>query len=102
MAAADSSRIVREAEAYRQRRGVLAQADADRFVTQLESTRRSPRVFRARAYLHSLSRALAGSRKYIIGAEAPHEVLQFNFEDKLSSDLFDFSPIPDSEKGKDL
>jgi regulator of protease activity HflC (stomatin/prohibitin superfamily) len=92
LARAEADRALRAAEAYRNRRGLIAAAEAHRFTKRLEAWKMSPAVFRARTYLATLRGALAGARKYIIAADVPHEVIQFNFEEKPRPDLFDFGP----------
>lgn len=98
-AAAEADAVLRRAEAYRHERSVSAEAETQRFLQQMEIDARSPRVFRARAYLDTLVDALANTRKYVLAVDAPHEVIQFDFEQKLQPDLFDFGPAYDTGKG---
>lgn len=99
LAAADAEKAAREAEAYQVRRVEESSAETARFLKQVEACRRSPAVFRARTYLGTLRDALAHVRKYIVAAPTPHEVIQFNFEEKLHPDLFDLGPGSETRKG---
>lgn len=90
LATAEAAAKLSAARAYRLRRAALAEAEAYRFDRQLLAYKKSPDVFRARAYLGALDRTLGDVRKYVIAADAPYEVIQFNLEDKLRPDLFDF------------
>ncbi len=99
IAAANSDKAVQEARAYAARRALVASAEADRFLRQLATYKKSPRVFRTRTYLTALRDALAGTRKYIVAATVPYEVIQLNLEEKLNPDLFDVGPASEPTKG---
>jgi modulator of FtsH protease HflK len=99
IAAADAERLIQESRAFADRRATLAEAEASRFLRQSETCKRSPRVFRSRTYLGALCDALAHTRKYIVAANVPHEVIQLNLEEKLNPDLFDLGPAADATKG---
>ena len=94
MAAAEGDRLRRDAEAVKVRRSVLAQADADLFEKRLQTYRTSPVVFTSDLYLGSITRALAGARKFVVDHDKAREVLTFNFEEKAYPDLFDLGPAP--------
>jgi regulator of protease activity HflC (stomatin/prohibitin superfamily) len=94
VADADAFAALSRAHAYRVRRSQTADAETFRFIRQASAHNESPSVFRSRTYLDTLEQSLAGIRKYIIAADAEQEVIQFNFEEKLRPDLFDFgSPL---------
>ncbi len=99
-AAAEAVQARHAAEAYRARRMALSQAEVQRFEKQLVTYRRSPQVFKTRAYLDTLLGALAHTRKYIVSATPPREVIQFDFEERLNPDLFDLGPGIETGKGK--
>jgi regulator of protease activity HflC (stomatin/prohibitin superfamily) len=97
LAAANGTKALAEATAYRTRRAEISAAEAQRFLTQLDTARQSPRVFRANLYLSTLATALADTRKYIVPANLSREVLQFNFEEKLRPELFDLGTTPEKK-----
>lgn len=94
LAAADSTKATFEADAYRARRAVISAAEADRFLTQVQTAKKSPRVFRANLYLNALEDSLEDARKFVIPAGIPSEVVQINYEEKLRPELFDLGPQP--------
>jgi regulator of protease activity HflC (stomatin/prohibitin superfamily) len=97
-AEADAAMVRSEAEAYKVRRGELAQAEAQRFEKRLDAARRAPEVYRKDLYLRALSGSLAGARKYVVDAPGCEEVLYFNFQEKPYPDLFDLVPVDAEEK----
>ncbi len=96
VASAEAVTEVARAKAYRVRKAQSADAEAYRFLRQVAAHRVSPSVYRARTYLGSLETALSGIRKYVVAADASHEIIQFNFEEKLRPDLFDFGSTLES------
>lgn len=90
-AEAEAARRVAAAAGESARRSATGRAEADSFALRREAQLKSPQVYRGRAYLHSLEQALRGTRLYVIATRPEHEVVQFNFEDRLPSNLFDFS-----------
>jgi len=98
LAAADGTKLNFEATSYRVQRTEISAAEADRFLTQVETQKKSPRVFRANLFLGTLADTLADTRKFIVPSGLASEVLQLNFEDKLQRDLFDLSPKPEGKK----
>ncbi|HMP00448.1 MAG TPA: protease modulator HflK [Kiritimatiellia bacterium] len=83
-----------EAEAYRHRRAVLAEAEGERFVKRSIAYEASPRVFRMYHYLDMLIAATAPSRLYVLDlpAEAA-QTLWFNLEEKPFSGALDMAPL---------
>lgn len=89
IAKARATNMVSRAEADRVRLVSLADADAGRFTNQVAAHQASPRVYEVLKHLDTLSRSLTNSRKYVIVPSNTHEVITFNFEDKLRPDLLD-------------
>ncbi|MEI6082970.1 MAG: protease modulator HflK [Verrucomicrobiota bacterium] len=98
LAEADGAKATYDAQAYRAQRTEISAAEADRFLTQVETQKKSPHVFRANLYLTALANSLEGARKFIVPAGLGSEVLQLNFEDKLRPELFDLGPQPAKKK----
>jgi regulator of protease activity HflC (stomatin/prohibitin superfamily) len=97
LATAAAYRTVREAEADRDRTKALALARAASFTNQLPAYRAAPSVYSERAYLQALARNAAGTRKYVIATSNTQDVLLFNLEDKLRTDLLDVQ-LPPTKK----
>lgn len=99
LAGADAAKATLEAEAYRAQRQEISVAEAKRFLIQLDTAVKSPRVFRSSLYLDTLAGALADARKFIVPASASNEVYQLNFEDRLRTELFEITPPPSRRQG---
>jgi regulator of protease activity HflC (stomatin/prohibitin superfamily) len=99
LATALAYRTVRDAEADRDRTKSLALARAASFTNQLPAYRAAPSVYSERAYLQALARNAANTRKYVIGTSNTEDVILFNLEDKVRTDLLDV-PLPPAAKGK--
>lgn len=97
LAKAQAEAEVDTAEAYKVRREAASGAETDRFVQLREAYSTAPSVFRTRRYLRVLRDSLEDTRKYIIGTSADSEVIQFNFEEQVGPDGFDFGSA--SRKG---
>lgn len=95
LAGAEAARRVAEARAYRFRRALVAGAEAAQFESRRTGHDASPGVFRSRFQLDAVRRALQDTRLYVVATAADHEVIQFNFEDRAPSTLFDWSPQPE-------
>lgn len=88
-ALADASNQVLRAEAYRFRTVADAEAQAAKFKNQDIAYQASPQVYRLRSYLNTLSRGATNSRLYILSTTNTDEVISFNFEQKIRSDITD-------------
>lgn len=86
-AAARSVRLA--AEAARDRRAVVAQAEAERFHARRTARSRGPAIYDGRAALDAVREALARPRLYLVATDAGREVIQYNLEPKFSSMLWD-------------
>ena len=90
-AEAGAAKALFEAEAYAARRRLSAEAETVQFRSRRRTAAVSPAVFRNRYQTMTLRDALRGVRLYVVAADVPSEVIQFNFEEKIPSDLFDWS-----------
>ncbi|MDP2727837.1 MAG: HflK protein, partial [Dehalococcoidia bacterium] len=66
---------IREAEAYKQRRTIRAQGDAEKFVSVLTEYRLAPEVTRKRLYLETMETLLPDVEKIIVDGKATGGVL---------------------------
>lgn len=73
------------------RRSATARAEADAFELRRKADQEAPGVYRGHAYLTALARSLRGARLYVVATPADQEMIQFNFEDRTPSSLFDWS-----------
>ncbi|HNQ89271.1 MAG TPA: protease modulator HflK [Verrucomicrobiota bacterium] len=89
-----AARTVNEAESFRLRTVSAAIASAERFTNQLDAHAASPEVYRLRAYLDTLGRALGQTRAYVIASTNQHGVVTLNLEDKLRKDITDITLPP--------
>ncbi|MFZ9855221.1 MAG: protease modulator HflK [Limisphaerales bacterium] len=64
---------------------------AAQFIGQLKADAAAPTVYRQRTYLDTLAKASAGTRKIVIGPTNTSDILMFNLEDKLRTDLGDIA-----------
>ncbi len=99
MASARASNILSVAQTDRLRRNVDLQAQEAVFTNQLPAYAASPSVFIQRAYLATLSHALANSRTYLLLGTNSQETMILNLEDKVRKDIFDSIAVP-SPKSK--
>jgi regulator of protease activity HflC (stomatin/prohibitin superfamily) len=95
LAASIARRTVLRADAESVRRKSIALARAASFTNQIPAYRASPEVYQQRAYLQTLAREGAGTRKYVIATTNTDDVILFNLEDKFQRDLLDIQiPAP--------
>jgi membrane protease subunit HflK len=95
LATARAYRTLREAEAERDRTKSSALARAASFTNQIPAFRAAPSVYRERAYVQALARNSGDTRKYVIATSNTEDVILFNLEDKLRTDLLDVQlPAP--------
>ncbi len=92
IAMADAEKTRLTADAYAVRRAEIASAEADRYLKRREAYQKSPAVFCSRAYLEAVRDSLQGARKYIVAAPPGKQIVILDMAEKLSPDLFDFSP----------
>jgi regulator of protease activity HflC (stomatin/prohibitin superfamily) len=90
---------IRNAEAERDRTKSAALARAASFTNQIPAYRAAPGVYTERAYVQTLARNAANTRKYVIATSNTEDVIVFNLEEKLRTDLLDV-PLPPAPKGK--
>ncbi len=96
-AAADAKQRVLEAETYRLRKMSDAIAIAGRFTNQLFAYKASPTVFAYRSYLDSLTKAIAPTRKTVLGVTNTDDVIILDLQEKVRQDLLGVN-IPEAKK----
>jgi len=84
---ANATRKLNEAKAGAFRRTTEAAGLAAQFTNQLAAYAASPRVFTQRTYLDTLTKALANTRKLVIGPTNTSDVILLNLEDSIRADL---------------
>ena len=79
-----------QANAYKYRRAMVAQADADRFGSQLQAFKEGREVYLWRELLSVLDEYLPTMRKYVVAAAGVDSwVYEFDMKEKLQPDLFE-------------
>jgi regulator of protease activity HflC (stomatin/prohibitin superfamily) len=95
LAGADAFKIVNDAEAASQRQQISALARAALFTNQIPAFAAAPSVYTERAYLRAFGRATTGARKFILLTTNTDDVLQFDLQDKIRTDLLEgLNPTP--------
>ena len=97
LAAGEAAKRVHEAEAYKARKIADAQARAGRFSGQMAAYQASPALFGHRTYLAALEQGMTNARKYVVAATNTQDVMIFNLEDKIRTDLLDV-PLPGARR----
>lgn len=98
LAGAEVARMLDEAIADRTWRAANAHASAALFTNQVVAWRAAPAVYAERAYLQMLPRAVASARKYLLLTTNTHDILQFDLQDKIRSDLLGNLEAPSPTK----
>lgn len=93
-ARAKATNHLTRAQSERANKNASVMGEAALFTHQHAAYRVAPSSYAQRAYLETVARSVAGARKYIIAATNTHDVVQFNFEDKLRPDLLDVAVPP--------
>ena len=78
-------RMVASADAVRT--AVDSAAKAALFTNQIAAFEAAPSVYAQRLYLQSLVRSTAGARKYVLLTTNSHDVLQFDLQEKIRTDI---------------
>ena len=87
MARSESYRKLRQAEADKQRLEVSAVARSASFTNQIPAYQAAPAVYSTRAYLKIFQESSTAARKYVLAGTNTQDVIQFNLEDKFTTDL---------------
>ncbi|MBN2449828.1 MAG: protease modulator HflK [Lentisphaeria bacterium] len=93
----ERERLLNEAEAYRQERGQVSAAEAQRFRKQLLAYQASPKLFVLNSFLDVLENEGSTVRKYVVGTSQASEVLILDLQEKLRPDLLDVDTTKRSE-----
>ena len=92
LALGEAAREVHRADAYQKERVILAQAQAERFESQLMAFNAAPEVYKQRAYLQNWMTA-TNARLYLVTPTNTHDIYELNLEEKIAPDMTDI-PIP--------
>jgi regulator of protease activity HflC (stomatin/prohibitin superfamily) len=92
LAHADGTAKIRAAEGAAMRSTTNAAARGAQFANQLAAYQVAPEVYTNRLHLLTVGRALAGTRKYIIGPTNTHNVFQIDLLEKGQPSLLDVTP----------
>jgi regulator of protease activity HflC (stomatin/prohibitin superfamily) len=92
LAHADGTARIRAAEGAAVRAVTGAAARAAMFTNQIAAYRVAPEVYTNRLHLLTVGRALAGTRKYIIGPTNTHNVFQIDLLEQGQPSLLDITP----------
>ncbi|MBR7107448.1 MAG: protease modulator HflK [Lentisphaeria bacterium] len=88
-AQASALEIVESARSYSNRVSTVAQAESERFKSQLAAYRILPGMFKLNSKLEVLEQETAAIRKYIVGSGLEDEIYEMNFETRERIDLVD-------------
>ncbi len=94
MAEAESTNIVDTAEGNATNSVIGTLSRAAEFTNQIPAFQASPSVYAQRKYLQTLLAATAGARKYILLTTNTHDVLVFDLQNKIRSDLLGNLTVP--------
>ncbi len=84
------------AERLQRESGALAQAAL--FTNQVAASKASPTVYAQRAYLGTFARSVAGARKYLVLTTNTTDVIQFDLQDKIRTDILEALTPPPLDK----
>ena len=84
------------ADAAREQLEVSAFASAALFTNQIPAFEAAPSVYKQRAYFKAFADATANSRKYVLLVTNTQDVLIFDLEDKISTDLLNLN-VPNEQ-----
>lgn len=93
-----ATNLLSRAEADSESTRVSALARAALFTNQIPAYSAAPTVYSQRAYLQALTRGSKDSRKYVIATTNAQEVIQYNLEEKIRSDLVNRLAAPPTKK----
>src|SRR5262249_31628663 len=97
LAQANATAKIRAAEGNAVRATANAAARGARFANQLAAYRVAPEVYTNRLHLLTVGRALAGTRKYLIGPTNTHNVFQVDLQENLQPGLLEGVKVDESK-----
>jgi regulator of protease activity HflC (stomatin/prohibitin superfamily) len=98
LAGAHATSVLNEANADSTGRKIRALAQAALFTNQIPAFQAAPSVYVERAYLDKFAHATANARKYILLTTNTHDVLTFDLQDKIRTDLLNDLNVPPPKK----
>jgi regulator of protease activity HflC (stomatin/prohibitin superfamily) len=88
-AQAEATNLLARARGESARRVATAQAEGALFANQIAAQQAAPSVYLRRTYLDTLVRSTTNAQKIVLGATNTQDIVQFNLEEKIASDLLD-------------
>ncbi len=98
LADADAFTITNQAMALRKKLEVDSLARAALFTNQIPAFEAAPDVYRQRVYFQTFAKATADASKYILLTTNVHDVIVFDLQHKIRSDLLNLNVPPPSSK----
>jgi len=80
--------MLKEASAYAYRERTIAEADAEKFLIQLDAYRKAPQVYLHRTYFDTMEEALKGQRVYVVPV-SQNEVQIIDLQEKIRTSILE-------------
>jgi len=93
IAEAQATNTINVASTDRVRTEIAAVARAGLFTNQLPAFEAAPKVYATRQYLQTFVRSTAGAQKYLLLTTNTHDVLIFDLQNKIRTDILTETPI---------
>jgi regulator of protease activity HflC (stomatin/prohibitin superfamily) len=87
LAEAQATNVINVASADAVRTGIGSAAKALLFTNQIAAYKIAPSVYSERLYLRALMNSTAGARKYVLLTTNTHDVMQFDLQEKIRTDI---------------
>ncbi len=98
---AEAKQTLENAEAYKYRVMAEAASLAAQFTNQMAAYKAAPNVFKERAHLKTVSKAMSKTRKYVITAGNTEDSVVLNLEEKIDQGLLGIDvKTPEEEKAE--
>ena len=97
LAEAQATNVINIASTYSTRTEISKLAEAALFTNQIPAYKAAPSVYVQRAYLQMLANSTPNARKYVLLTTNTHDVLQFDLQEKIRSDILNIA-VPETKK----
>jgi membrane protease subunit HflK len=97
LAEAQATNVINIASSYSTRTEISKLAEAALFTNQIPAYKAAPSVYVQRAYLQMLANSTPNARKYVLLTTNTHDVLQFDLQEKIRSDILNIA-VPETKK----
>jgi len=95
LAEAQATNVINVASSDAVRTEIGSGAKAFLFTNQIAAYKAAPSVYAERLYLRTLMNSTAGARKYVLLTTNTHDVMQFDLQDKIRTDILnEVTPTP--------